>query len=126
MQQLQAPQHSALLCTHDSKRSFASDKLDGKATSYAKSSFFSMILCYPLVCGESPCFLLCVYIYIYIFFFWPHHVACRILVPQPGIQLVPPAVEVWSLNQWTATEVLPIFFNVFFFWYLWTSFTHFS
>ena len=32
-------------------------------------------------------------------------VACRILVPQPGIKPVPPAVEAWSLNHWTAREV---------------------
>ena len=31
--------------------------------------------------------------------------ACRILVPQPGIEPVPPAVEVWSLNHWTTKEV---------------------
>ena len=31
--------------------------------------------------------------------------ACGILVPQPGIKPVPPAVEVQSLNNWTAREV---------------------
>ena len=31
--------------------------------------------------------------------------ACRILVPQPGIEPVPPAVEARSLNHWTAREV---------------------
>ena len=31
-----------------------------------------------------------------------------ILVPQPGIEPVPPAVEVWSLNHWTMREVLII------------------
>ena len=31
--------------------------------------------------------------------------ACGILVPLPGIELTPPAVEVWSLNHWTAREV---------------------
>ena len=31
--------------------------------------------------------------------------ACRISVPQPGIEPMPPAVEVWSLNHWTAREV---------------------
>ena len=30
--------------------------------------------------------------------------ACGILVPQPGIESGPPAVEVWSLNHWTARE----------------------
>ena len=28
-----------------------------------------------------------------------------ILVPQLGIKRVPPAVETWSLNHWTAREV---------------------
>jgi len=32
-------------------------------------------------------------------------VACRILVPQPGIEPLLPALEVWSLNHWTAREV---------------------
>ena len=33
------------------------------------------------------------------------HVACGILVPQPGIELGPPALKVWSLNCWTAKEI---------------------
>ena len=38
---------------------------------------------------------------IYLFFnfiFWPHHVACGILVPQPGIGLAHPAVESQPLD----------------------------
>ena len=31
--------------------------------------------------------------------------ACRILVLQLGIQLVPQALEVWSLNHWTTREL---------------------
>ena len=31
--------------------------------------------------------------------------ACRILVPQPGIEPMPPAVKVQSLNHWIAREV---------------------
>ena len=31
--------------------------------------------------------------------------ACVILVPWPGIDPVPPAVEMWSPNHWTAREV---------------------
>ena len=39
--------------------------------------------------------------------------ACRILVPSPGIEPMPPAVEAWSLTYWTAKEVLgSIFLNV--------------
>ena len=37
--------------------------------------------------------------------FWPHHVACRILVSRPGIEPTPPAVEALSLNRWTAKGV---------------------
>ena len=37
--------------------------------------------------------------------FWPCHMACGILVPQSGIEPMPPAVEVWSPNHWTAREV---------------------
>ena len=45
-----------------------------------------------------------IYIYIYslnlknIFIFWPHHVACGILVPWPGIEPIPCAVEVQHPN----------------------------
>ena len=46
------------------------------------------------------------YIYIYIyFFFFSCTVVCGILVPWPGIRPVPPALEAWSLNHWTAREV---------------------
>ena len=33
-----------------------------------------------------------------------------ILVPQPGMEIVPPAVEARSLNPWTAREVPSKFF----------------
>ena len=39
------------------------------------------------------------------FFFWPHHAACGVLVPRPGIEPRHPAVETQSLNHWTAREV---------------------
>ena len=35
--------------------------------------------------------------------------ACGIIIPQPGIELVAPAVEARSLNHWTAREVSKIF-----------------
>ena len=38
-------------------------------------------------------------------FFWPHHVASGILVPQPGAEPAPPALEVRSLNHWTTRQV---------------------
>ena len=36
---------------------------------------------------------------------WPRLTACGVLVPQPGMEPTPPAVEAWSLNPWTAREV---------------------
>ena len=41
------------------------------------------------------------------------HQACRILVPQPGIEPVPPAPGVQSLNHWTARQVLILNFYAF-------------
>ena len=40
------------------------------------------------------------------FFLWPRCVACGILFRRPGIEPVPPAVEAWSPNHWTAREFL--------------------
>ena len=38
--------------------------------------------------------------------------ACGILVPQPGIEPVPPELEAQRLNPWTAREIPPrVFFN---------------
>ena len=33
------------------------------------------------------------------------YVACRILVPQPGTKLMPPALGAQSLNHWATREV---------------------
>ena len=38
-------------------------------------------------------------------FFWSRCMACGILGPRPGIKSVPSAVEIGSLNHWTAREV---------------------
>ena len=40
--------------------------------------------------------------------FWLHHTPCGLLVPQPGIESIPPE-EVQSLNHWTAREVPALF-----------------
>ena len=37
--------------------------------------------------------------------FQPHHAACGILVPWPGIELRSSALKVQSLNHWTTREV---------------------
>lgn len=47
-------------------------------------------------------------------FFWLHGVAYGILVPQIGTESIPPALEAWSLNNWTYREVSRIFFFFFF------------
>ena len=49
------------------------------------------------------------------FFFWPRLAACGILVSLPGMEPVPPAVEVQSPNQWTAREVPILEFSYLFF-----------
>ena len=56
----------------------------------------------------SVCLFLCQYHTVFCFvcfgFFWLCHMACGILVPRPGIKPMPPAVEAWSPNHWTARE----------------------
>ena len=42
---------------------------------------------------------------IYFFIFRLCHVPCGILVPRPGFEPGPPAVEAWSLNHWTTRGV---------------------
>ena len=41
----------------------------------------------------------------YLFIYWLCRTTCRILVPWPGIEPVPPAVKAQSLNHWTTREV---------------------
>ena len=43
--------------------------------------------------------------FILLSFFWPCYGTCRILVPQPGIEPMSPALEAWNLNPWTVWEV---------------------
>ena len=40
------------------------------------------------------------------FFFWLYYLACRILVPRPGIKPTIPAVEAQSLNHWTTRHII--------------------
>ena len=41
----------------------------------------------------------------FLFFFWLCPEACRILLPQPGIEPALPSLEAWGLNHWTARKV---------------------
>lgn len=38
------------------------------------------------------------------FFFWLPYSACRLLVPQIGVEPMPPAVDMQSPNHWSAQE----------------------
>ena len=40
-------------------------------------------------------------------------VTCGILISQPGMEPMPPALEAQSLNHWTAQEALQVFFAVY-------------
>ena len=43
-------------------------------------------------------------LFLFYLFFWLCCMACGILVPRPRIEPVPPAVEAWSPNHWTARK----------------------
>ena len=50
-----------------------------------------------------------IYLFFIYLFFWPHHVACGVLVPQPGIALaLLPAWEAQGLNHLAIREVLNV------------------
>ena len=40
-----------------------------------------------------------------VLYFWLHHEACRILVPQAGIEPMPPSVGARTLSQWATKKV---------------------
>ena len=44
-------------------------------------------------------------VFLFLFIYLFGRAACGILVPQPGMEPSPPAVEEQSLNHWTAREV---------------------
>ena len=46
------------------------------------------------------------FIYLFIYLFWPHRVACRILVLRPGTEPGSSAVKAPSPNHWTVREFL--------------------
>ena len=43
------------------------------------------------------------------FFFLPHHMACRLLVPGPGMEAGPQQWKPWVPNHWTARELPDLF-----------------
>lgn len=61
---------------------------------------FEVYLFYECVC-------ICVFVVVFGgFSFWPLLAACGIPVPRSEMEPVPPVVETWILNLWTAREVL--------------------
>ena len=52
--------------------------------------------------GSSCLIPSCTFFFFFFPFSWLHHVACGILVPQPGIEPVPSAVKAQNPNHWTA------------------------
>ena len=44
------------------------------------------------------------------FFFWPPHTAFGVLVPRPGINHMPLALEAWSLIHWIIREIHTSYF----------------
>ena len=64
--------------------------------------------------SESHWFSICVVLSMSLILFlssfflvhWPSHTACRILVPQPRMEPMPPALEVQGLNHWAARQSL--------------------
>ena len=59
--------------------------------------------------GSLPCIWLYTAITLVVLF-WPCCVAYRILIPQPEIELTPPAFGAGSLNHWTASKVPTLVF----------------
>ena len=76
-------------------------------------SFFQLFFPQPneMILTLSLYFLLFIAFYLSLFItfvVWQCCEACRILVPWPGTEPMPAAVERWSSNHWTAREV-PLF-----------------
>ena len=64
------------------------------------------------LCGQLSLFLMAIvflsFLFIYVFIL-PYYTECWILVPQPGTEPTPSAVERPSMNHWTTREI-PIVF----------------
>ena len=68
--------------------------------------FFKSFLCKPFF---KSLYSICYNVASILYFGFFVHESCGILAPQPGIETAPSALEVQSLNRWTAREVLNLF-----------------
>ena len=55
--------------------------------------------CLSVDCFSLPYFCIVLFYFLTFFIFWPCHVVCGILVPQPGIEPGSLAMKAWSPNQ---------------------------
>ena len=60
---------------------------------------------YLFLCEHAFSGINAVWYVLLFFFFWLRCATCGILVPQSGIEPVPPALGAWSLNHLTAREI---------------------
>ena len=102
------PRHSPLHPSPLSKRNFR--------VVFTNQSQVAVLRRVKLLCANGSDWLdLIIYMFIYILFvclfIWSHFTARGILVPRPGIELTPLALEVQSPNHWSAREVPMYIFN---------------
>ena len=83
----------------------------GVVNTFFSLQYYQSMMDWTLSVRYYPSTGTCNHFFFLSYFFWPHHRACGILVPQQGIEPMPPAFEGQSVNQWTTREVLVITFS---------------
>ena len=69
---------------------------EGEKQKEVEDCFFLNLLCRTIWNKYKIYLYLCIFFLKILFIFWPHHMACEILVPQPGKKPTPSALEVQS------------------------------